>query len=455
MLLITVLTAAISCKKFVDVSPPTTEILASNAFLTDNSATSAVLGIYTNMQSDNDFLNDGITLYSGIYSDDLILYLQNPSLIPFQQSQVPPTNSTLNSMWSNAYKNIAYINTCIAGIKASTSLTPTVKAQLLGESEFCRAFTYFYLVNFWENIPLVTITDYGINAAIAQSKSADIYKLILADLTDAQLQLTTTYPTSGKVRPNKWTATALLARVYLYTKDYVNAESQSSAVITSGSYGTALPALNNAFLVGSTEAIWQLLPTGTFSGTQEGANFLSDIPYGSADYYVTTDLLNSFETGDNRKTSWISSVVNSGKTYFYPYKYKLLGSYGGTSITENYVMLRLSEQYLIRAEARAQQNKLAGTGSAAEDLNIIRTRAGLPNTTANTQSALLLAVDNENRHEFFAEWGHRWLDLKRNGKADAVLSAAKPTTWKSTSVLLPLPQNELNLDKNLIQNPGY
>jgi len=136
-------------------------------------------------------------------------------------------------------------------------------------------------------------------------------------------------------------------------------------------------------------------------------------------------------------------------TYRYPYKYKSLTS-GANA--EYYTVLRLAEQYLIRAEARAQQNNIGG---AQSDVSIIRNRAGLANTTANTQAALLLAIEQERWVELNCEWGHRWFDLKRTNRVNTVIGALKPATWKSTAALYPIPSAEIGKNANLLQNPGY
>jgi len=121
-------------------------------------------------------------------------------------------------------------------------------------------------------------------------------------------------------------------------------------------------------------------------------------------------------------------------------------------------VFRLAEQYLIRAEAKAQQ----GTDmiGAAADLNVIRNRAGLANTTASTHDDLLAAVAHERQIELFAEWGHRWFDLKRTGQVDAVMSAVTPQknpsgTWKTYQQLYPVPQSEISKNPFLKQNAGY
>ena len=187
---------------------------------------------------------------------------------------------------------------------------------------------------------------------------------------------------------------------------------------------------------------------------------------GQSDYNpvnLSQNLLNSFETGDQRAVpgNWIDSINISGITYYFPYQYKIaMQDQNVTSASDmgEYLMVfRLGEQYLIRAEARAEQNNIAG---AQADLNAIRVRAGLANTTASDETSLLAAIMHERQVELFTEWGHRWLDLKRTGNVDAVMSVATPqkangNPWQSYQQLYPLPLSDLKLDPNLIQNTGY
>src|SRR5690606_8806599 len=102
-------------------------------------------------------------------------------------------------------------------------------------------------------------------------------------------------------------------------------------------------------------------------------------------------------------------------------------------------------------EARIHLNNLP---AAASDINIIRKRAGLANTTADTKEELLVAVLKERAAEFFAEWGHRFFDLKRTGRLASVLSTMKPN-WASHHALLPLPEAEIRSNPKLLQNTGY
>jgi hypothetical protein len=118
-------------------------------------------------------------------------------------------------------------------------------------------------------------------------------------------------------------------------------------------------------------------------------------------------------------------------------------------------VMRLPEQYLIRAEARAMQGRLSG---AIKDLDVVRSRAGLE-LLADMEpdmdgEGLLEEIMDQRKKELFAEWGHRWLDLKRSGRATEVLGPIKPL-WQDTDILFPIPEEERGKNPNLSQNNGY
>lgn len=159
-------------------------------------------------------------------------------------------------------------------------------------------------------------------------------------------------------------------------------------------------------------------------------------------------MVESFEPQDLRSKKWIDSLSIEPDIYYFPTKYKVRT---GTPVTEYSMVLRLAEQYLIRAEARVHQGDLTG---AAEDVKKIRNRAGLTNIELSSTSQALNSIYAERKLELFTEGGHRWLDLKRTDRATEVLSPKKPE-WQPTDVLYPIPQNELNNNPNLNQNPGY
>ncbi|MBO9727322.1 MAG: RagB/SusD family nutrient uptake outer membrane protein [Chitinophaga sp.] len=465
-----------ACKKLVSIDPPITSTNGINVYNSDATASAVLIGIYTKMTSG---LRGGgltsLTLFPGLSADELILFGGANSgarqYIPYYQNRLTRSTTGAMDFTYNIYPILYITNAAIEGISSSTSLTPKVKKQLLGEAKFMRAFCNFYLTNLYGDIPLAITTDYTINAVLARSSQQKVYQQIVSDLEDAQALLTDNYIagnstsiTTERVRPNKWAATALLARTYLFMGDWVNAEKQSTLVI-SNSVQYNLDSLNNAFLRNSMETIWSLQPTldPTAIPNTEDANLFilpSTGPTLAMNYpvYLSNNVINSFEKGDQRKNNWIDSVVvkadnTTSNTYYYAYKYKL--SEGNIAVNEYTIVLRLAEQYLIRSEARAQQSNTSG---AADDLNLIRKRAGLSKTTANSKETLLDAILHERQVELFTEWGHRWFDLKRTHKIDEVMSIVTPQkggTWNNNWQLYPFRDLELASDPNLVQNPGY
>jgi hypothetical protein len=441
---------SISCKKLIEIPPnPPTQLPQSQVFNDSSDIIGAMAGVYTNFkvtaQSGQNIFGGMQTEYLGCGADELSNSYGNT----FMTNTYIATDATAGTFWTSAYQNIYYVNSCLAGIGATHAIGDSLKQALLGELKTVRAMNYFYLVNLYGEAPIVTSTDFNVNANLPRSSVDSVYGLILADLADARKVLKPSYPSAGRARPNLYTADALLARVYLYRKQYAQADAMASEVISSGLYN--LPALNSVFIQGSGEAIWQIPAVGaTGKGqTAEAYAFVPSSVYSAPQWQVTTYLLDSMETGDQRKTAWVGTLTVFGKSYQYPYKYKQRTDVGTPA--EGYMMFRLAEQYLIRAEALAQQGK---TDSALSDLNMIRQRAGLPNSTAVSAADIQSAVMHERQIEFFCEWGHRWFDLKRTGELDAVIGKIK-TGWTPNAALLPIPATEMQNDPYLSQNAGY
>ena len=474
--LITLLTFSgfLSCKKYVEVPPPNTELVGASVFNSNATAAAALNGIYLSM-GNNSFGGGsiGLSIMPGLSADELGLFpgSNNPD-----QSQAY-TNSLSSNIptpcWLDGYNTIYQANAAIANIPASSGMTPAAKNQLLGEALFVRSFCYFYLVNFYGDVPLVTTINYKTNAVLPRAASSQVYQQITSDLKQAIGLLGDSYLTGAgvisteRVRPNKEAARALLARVYLYTSDWKDAVTQADSVINSSIY-TINPNLNNVFLATSTEAIWQLeTPVTSGSNTPDGAAFLLFpglfLNYGfppSASFpllFLNSNLVQSFEPGDLRKANWIDSLNVNGTEYYYPFKYKVY--YATPPPTEYPMMLRFAEQYLIRSEAEA---RLGQSGPAITDLNVIRTRAGLPNYNGATDNAsMITAIMRERRAELFTENGARWFDLKRTGLMNSVMGspgnqcAAKGGTWNPNWALYPIPLSDIQADPQMKQNPGY
>ena len=431
-----------SCEKYVELGPPPTQTIQDEVFRTDATATSAILGLYSGQPYPN--LVIPLSGYTGMTADDVKLSTVDALLDEFKTNSISITNGFNNNIWFYTYMQIKNLNYAISGLTKSTTLTPAVKDQLLGEAKAQRAYIYFYLVNLYGDVPMPLDDDAVAAASLPRTPATQVWTQIVKDLTEAQALLPVAYQGTFRGRINKWAATALLARVHLYLKDYVNAEAMATQVIGSGTYSLPTPA--NAFINTSNEIIWQIANTTGVSTF--GANYLAAA--GSIPTYTMYDTLyKSFEATDARKTNWTGTTTIGATTYYFVNKYKVRTGTGN----EYNIALRLAELYLVRAEARAQQNNLSG---AKADLDVVRTRAGLPGVSSSlTQAQMLLAIEQERKVELFGEWGHRWLDLKRTNRADAVIGGQKPASWQPTDVLYPIPQQQRDVNKNLTQNAGY
>lgn len=478
------------CKKLVEVDPPLNALAGNNAFLSDATGISVLTGLYAQISNSGITAPGNIqslTLFGGLSSDELALSgkVTNTSAIAYYQNNLSANtiSSPGKEYWATMYGFIYQCNAAVAGINASGSLTPAVKQQLLGEAKFMRALYYFYLVNLYGDIALPQGTDPTINAVLPRSPASEVFNQIIADLTDAKGMLSNNFldgtlinTTTDRVRPTSWAAIALLARVYLYKGDWANAYSASSTLI-GNSTQFSLSSLDNVFLrasLGNNEAIWQLQPVsnGNSFNTWDAFNLImpttgpaksgtsgSGMPVTNYGAYLSTNLLNSFDSADNRAISWVGNITVAGTTYYFPYKYKATSG----TVVEHEMILRLGEQYLIRAEAEAN-GAGGGLPDAITDLNTIRERAGLPDYSGpSTQSGILAAIYHERQVELFCELGHRWLDLKRTKTIDAVMGAPTGTLqktngalpWNTSQQLYPLPLTDIQRDSHLAQNPGY
>ena len=469
LILISIVASFSCCSKFVEVDAPYTSINKNNVFNLDATATATVTNIYGSLSSLNQLPSkvsvSSLYLYGGLSADELTLFDQSQTNYGVFYSNSQNSN-TDNGFWTTCYSLVFSTNASIEGISLSQSLTKSVQQQLLGEAKFIRAFIYFYLVNIFGNVPLALTTDPYVNEILGREDTGKVYTQIIGDLSDAEDLLSedfrsgdVTKSTSQRVRPSKWAAKALLSRVYLYHKDYSLAEQLATEVINQSSL-FQLDSLDNVFLISSNESIWQLQNINNYWGnTGEGNLFI--LPSGGPTtsgfpVYLSHHVVESFEDGDQRKTHWTDTVMdNSSNVYYYANKYKSGMMTPSEQSTEYETVFRLAEQYLIRAEARVQLNRLA-EGEA--DLNIIRKRAGLGSLTGGTKDSLLEAILHERQVEFFTEWGHRWLDLKRMGKINDVMGSVtseKGGKWNANWAYWPIPQSDLIKDHNLVQNSGY
>ena len=455
IILITILTTIcfnlLSCDSFVDIDQPNSQLTADAVFESKATATAAMTDIYAQMR-DNGILTgklSGISNLMGNYTDELVAYESGAySSEPFYNNAILPSNAFILSGWNAAYNQIYAANAVIYGLDNSIALAAPDKNQLKGEALFVRALNHFYLLNIFGDVPYVTSTDYKINSTVTRMPTDELYSKIIQDLLSAIDLLSQDYVTSERVRPNKATAQALLARVYLYTAQWDKASNMASAVLNNESLYIWENNLDAIYLKESTTTIWQFSPDYDGHNTEEGASFI--FPAGPPTLVaISNGLIDSYAPEDLRKSHWIKPVTDGTDIWYHASKYKQDSDTG--SSMEYSIVFRTAEQYLIRAEARAHQGDLIG---AKEDLNKIRNTAGLGNTTAVSDVQILEAVLQERRHELFTEYGQRFFDLKRTGKLDSTLT--DKVGWNATDDLWPLPQSEMLSNPFLTpQNPGY
>lgn len=432
-----------SCKKLIAVDAPSDEVPAESVFSHDELADAAVADLYYTLAGY--FACTSLPLINGMTADELNTF--NGTYLRYVNNAILPTDALLLSSWRELYRLIYGANAVLEGVAGPNGLSADKLKQLKGEAQFLRAFCYYYLVNCWGPVPLILTTDVSQTASASRKGVDSVYGQIISDLQAAASLLHESYNTGEKVRANKWAAIALLARVYLQEGRWEDAIVQSSLVINSGIF-TPLISPDSVFLRNSHSAILQVWRREGY--TWQGLTFLPT--EGSvSNYPFTEDFMQAFEPGDKRRDSWTRSFTNSGAVYYYSYKYR--NKSAAAPGREEYLMvLRIEEQFLIRAEAYAHLNH---AGEAIADLNVLRARADLPLLPETTiRDTNLVLVTQERRMELFAEWGDRWFSLHRSGRLDEVMKAIKPN-WKSTAALYPVPQEERDRNPHLSQNDGY
>ena len=441
-----------SCKKFVEIAPPINAFNAATAYDNDDLVRSNIAGLHSyNFITGSGYYDTDSHQYPGFSADEITYYTTAND--QFTENNIQDANATSRGMWTAPYKTIYQSNLMIEALAKAKTISAPVMAEALGTAKFFRGLAHLNLVSIFGDVPLVLETDVKKTTSLPRTPAAQVYKKIITDLVEAKAELKGINKSSAYV--NEKSTTALLARAYLYDKQWDKAASSATELISGALKGTlALETdVSKVYQRASKETILAISSDGS-AKTRVNYTYLATIylPVLRTTHNITDDLYNAFEANDKRKENWIGTWTAAGITTHYPFKYKLKAAPTNTALAEDQVYIRLTEMYLIRAEALAQLNR---TEEAMDDVNAIRVRAGLnalPRTLGKTD--VLLAVEKERRFEFFTD-GHRWIDLVRTGRADAVLGALKGAKWKSYAQLYPVPAKEIELNPNLTQNPGY
>lgn len=449
--LLAVAALTVSCN-FTDVELPASQLSADAVFEDKNTATAALAEIYTSLRT-NGILTGypaGTSAQLGLYTDELDFYgiPASGNAAFFNNAPLASTSDVL-LLWKTGYNQIYAANAVIQGLEKSVSLAQKDKQTIIGEALFVRGLVHLYLTGLYGDIPYIETTDYIRNRKAERMPTETVYGKIKQDLLRASSLLSPAYTGAERTRPNKWAVNALLARVLLYMRQWDEASNAASSVLNEKGLYRLPDSPSQLFLKGSPSTLWQLMPAAAGAPTLEGNLFIfkSGPPPSLA---LSSTLVNSFTATDLRKTNWIRQVNSVTSSWCHAYKYRQDTNAAASS--EYSIVLRLSELYLIRSEARLMGGDLIG---AKEDINVIRNYAALGNTAAVTEAELMEEILKQRKLELFCEFGHRFFDLKRTGRLDTALKGVKPN-WTANGRLLPVPESELLLNPNLKpQNEGY
>lgn len=353
--------------------------------------------------------------------------------------QMTVTNNEAQELWLTAYNTINIANNVLAGLDVVAAAD---KGWVEGEALFIRAISYFQLVRFYAKpyevgqanaqpgVPVVLTPTRGISedSKVSRNTVAEVYNQIITDLTKAESLL----PEDNEWRAGKWSAAALLARVYLQQSDYAKARDAANRVIESGAYSL----LKNYADVfnrdeNSAEDIFAIQLT-----SQDGVNAMNthfsipDFGGRDGDVEILEGHLSLYAPADKRLALFYdgNGAIRTGKWN---------NLYGNVNI------IRLAEMYLIRAECNQRLGTSVGA-TALADYNIVHTRAGLPALSSITLADILLERRLELAHE-----GHKIHDLKR------LKLSVGPLAYNADKLVFPIPQREINANPSLSQNTGY
>ncbi|KYP14782.1 MAG: carbohydrate-binding protein SusD [Flavihumibacter sp. CACIAM 22H1] len=438
-----------ACEKKLDLSP-TQSISQENALLTENDVKVTLIGAYDGLQS--------VTLYGGdiqvmnelLGNTDNILFTGTfAGLADIHALEITVQNTFARDTWQAAYNTINRINNVLTALDKVTS-SEDERNRIEGEALFIRSALYFELVKLYAKtwgdgdnntnpgVPLVLTPTTGITEEnyVSRNSVAEVYTKIITDLTRAETLL----PASNTIFASKGAAAAMLSRIALMQGEYAAARDAANRVITSGEYQLETNFRNLWYLYmnngGANPAEYIFSMTVT---QQDGANSLNTYfgistglagTGGRGDSKILSAHINKYEENDVRGEFFVQVGAN-----FYTQKH--------LDIFGNVPVVRLAEMYLTRAEANLRLNTTVGA-TPLDDVNEIRERAGLEPLAAATLQNIL----NE-----------RFLELAFEGQG---LSDAKRTRsnwsgrpWNSELLILPIPQREMDVNKNLVQNEAY
>ncbi len=377
--------------------------------------------------------------------DNVVLFAGQAVVVPqFKAAGTSGWDPTGGGGFSDYYNGINQANTVIKYLP-DVSGDEAKKNNLLAQAYFLRALAYFDLARTYGGVQIVLepseSPDNG--AGIRKSSYADVLRQVKADLTQAEGLFDESLSTKAKA--SRWAAYALKARVCLYLEEWDAAADYAGRVIDSGLFALT-PEVSGFFETQlSSESIFELV----FSSADRLPFFTYYLPSdkgGRLDYIPEPEFVN--ELLDPEKGGKRSQLIYDKGDGVY-----VIAEYAKQDGSSSIQVLRLAEQYLIRAEARLHK-AAPDTEGACADLNVIRRRAGLEDIVSDDPAALLRQVEAERRYELAFD-AHRFNDIVRTGRAAEVFGAYDPVFKNADYWVLPFPNNAVLADEDLEQNHGY
>jgi len=441
----TLLAAVSSCKKALELNPVDT-IEQGQALLTSKDVEVALVGSYSALGSRNFYGGRPFLMADFLANTDAVeWYGTYEELTQTINKQILKTNTFVNNVWSAGYTAINDANNVLAAI---SKVDAAKKNKVEGEAKFIRGAAYFDLVRLFgkayndgsptsnPGVPIVLTPTTAITDAsyVTRSTVSAVYTQAIADLTEAEAKL----PATNGFFATKFSAAAMLARVYLQMGNYAAAAAAANRVITSGNYSLtstylgAFPTMGSTPGVNTAEDVFAIQVT-TLTGFNGYNEFYGSSSYGGRGDAVISQtwIDNNYVPADDR----LNAFYDDGDMYTSKY----------ANVYGNVPVIRLAEMYLIRAECNVRLAPAAPVGGRTplQDLAVVRSRAGLTTTTATLANIL-----NERKLELAFE-GFALHDAKRTQTNIGSLA------WNSNALVFPIPQREMDANKNLVQNPGY
>lgn len=443
---------------FLELTPQQS-VANEDALTTLDDYKSSITAVYNGLSSAN-YYGRYFYLVPDVMGDDVKQHPSANRAKDFAEYIAVVGDGIASGMWNQMYSSI---NAANAIINAEVDLPASVEAErthMVGEAMAMRGLIYFDMVRLYaqhytftsdaSHLGVPIVLEFDQSNEPSRNSVREVYDQVISDMT-AAINMLDDNPRSGTTSTlSKSAVQALLARVYLYKEDWANAESMANTVINSGRYSLVSNAnYTNAWVADfSAESIFEINMT---ENDNRGSNALGRmyIVEGYGDYLPSNDLV-SLIPNDDVRTDWFADDAFLTGDYA-PFRMVKYPSVAGTNNTK---VVRLSEMFLIRAEARAQQ----GNNAAQADVDMIRQRAQ-PSAAAVTATgaALIDEVLLERRKELAYE-GQRLWDLMRYKQDVVRTNCTSPIctiSYPNNRVILPIPEAELDANPNIEPNPGY